>query len=274
MLIAATGKLTVAEGDSILYRGPYPVILPQMAEDGFRGVELHILDSREIDREALWKQLAQARLTLTSIGTGSAYGARGYNLVDRDPAVRRETVRHLEAHMVTLAPSRGVLIVGLIAGRNRDCGVPLADQKGRLAEALQELDMLAGREGVTVGLEMMNRYECDFLYTIAEGMAYLDDIGGLAHTMLHIDTVSMNISEGDIGAAIRAGRGRIGHVHLCDNDRCYPGHGHYNFAETLQALNDIGYTGALALEEKPLPDTRTAARRSLAYLRAALGALR
>ncbi|MDD3213112.1 MAG: sugar phosphate isomerase/epimerase, partial [Eubacteriales bacterium] len=270
MLISATGKLAADEGDSILYRGPYQTILPWIAEDGFQGVELHMLDSRETDREALWKLLSQNHLTLTSVGTGSAYGARGYNLVDRDPDIRRETIRHLQAHMVTLAPSHGVLIVGLIAGRNRDCGAPIEEQKRRLAEALRELDDLAGRSGVTVGLEMMNRYECDFLYTVDEGIRFLDGVGGLTHTKLHIDTVSMNISEADIGAVIRAGRGYIGHVHICDNDRCYPGHGHYNFRETLQALKDIGYNGALALEEKPFPDTRTAARRSLAYLNAVM----
>lgn len=273
MLITATGTLQAGWDGSILYRGEYKDILPLIREDGFEAVELHILDSREIDREALWRLLDDTGLKLTSIGTGSAYGARGYNLVDRDPEVRKATILHLEEHMKTLAPSRGIVIVGLIAGRNKDCGASLDVQKARLAESLQKLDELAGKHGVQIGLEMMNRYECEFLHTIGEGIEYLDSIGNLTHTALHIDTVSMNISESDIGAAIRAGKGRICHVHAADNDRWYAGHGHYNFRETLQALKDIGYDGALALEQKMHPDTRTAAKLSLQYLQALLNVL-
>lgn len=250
MLIAATGALSATPESPILYRGPYEEILPQMAQDGFRGVELHILDSRETDREALWSLLDKNKLHLTSIGTGSAYGARGYNLVDRDPSVRRATISHLTEHMKTLAPFHGVLIIGLIAGRNSDCGAPLSVQKQRLSDALRELDEQAEQYGVELGLEIMNFYECDFLHNIQEGLDYLDQIEGLHHTRLHIDTTSMNIGETDIGAAIRSAKGRICHVHLADNDRWYPGHGHYDFRQTLQALADIGYQGALALEEK------------------------
>lgn len=273
MLIAATGALCAEHGAPILYRGPFETMLPRMAQDGFRGVELHLLDSAEIDRPALWRLLGENGLRLTSIGTGSAYGARGYNLVDRDEAVRRRTIRHLEEHMVTLEPSHGIVIVGLIAGRARDCGAPPYVQAERLAQSLRELDALAGKHGVRVGLEMMNAYECDFLHTIDEGAAFLRYVGGLTHTCLHIDTVSMNIGETDIGAAIRRGAGLIGHVHVADNDRWYPGHGHYDFRETLAALRDIGYNGALALEEKMLPDSGTAGRRSLRYLGAMMEAV-
>ena len=76
----------------------------------------------------------------------------------------------------------------------------------------------------------------------------------------------MNIEEADIGAAIRSARGMVGHVHIADNDRYYPGHGHYNFYETIKALDDIGYQGTLALETNNLPDWRTSAGKSLAYM--------
>lgn len=268
MRIAATGALEAGEDSPILYRGAFETILPQMKEDGFDGAELHIPDSREIDRKSLWKCLHDCGLPLTSIGTGSIYAQKRYNLVDRDSIIRRNTISHLEEHMITLSPYQGVLIVGLVAGRNSDADAPLQEQKMRLAESLRTLDDMAQKHGITVGVEIMNRYECDFLYTIREALSYLDWVGGLRNTALHIDTVSMNISERDIGRAILEGKGRICHVHLADSDRWYPGHAHYDFRETLQALRDIGYEGALALEIKKHPDSRTAARLSLEYLRA------
>ena len=268
MRIAATAALTGGKDSVILYQGPFEETLPLIKEDCFDGVELHLADSRAIDRPALERLLKELNLPLTSIGTGSAYGLYGYSLVHQDADIRRRTIAHLEEHMITLAPWGGVIIIGLIAGRASECGAPLPVQKERLAESLRTLDSLAGRYGVSVGLELINRYEAEFLYTIREGIAYLKEAGDLPHTSLHIDSATLNIEESDIGAAIRAGKGWIGHVHLADNDRWYPGHAHYDFRETLQALKEIGYDGVLALEEKPRPDTRTAARLSLQYLRA------
>ena len=43
------------------------------------------------------------------------------------------------------------------------------------------------------------------------------------------------------------------------------------FQETIQALKEIGYDGALALETNCEPDTRTCARKSLEYLKRILG---
>ena len=80
----------------------------------------------------------------------------------------------------------------------------------------------------------------------------------------------MNIEESDIKKSIQSAKGKICHVHVADNDRWYPGHAHYNFAETFSALHDIGYKGALALETRPLPDSSYAGKRSLEFLNAFL----
>ena len=116
----------------------------------------------------------------------------------------------------------------------------------------------------------MKRFESDYLTTIAEGVEYLKK-EKFQKLLLHIDTFHMNIEEAHIGDAIRAGKGYIGHVHVADNDRWYPGHAHYDFLETIQALKAIGYDGALALETNCEPDTRTCARKSLEYLKRILG---
>ena len=70
---------------------------------------------------------------------------------------------------------------------------------------------------------------------------------------------------------MRSGQEKGISVHVADNDRWYPGHAHYDFLETIQALKEIGYDGALALETNCEPDTRTCARKSLEYLKRILG---
>lgn len=263
MIIATTGTKS-EEGGFLVYHGAYSKIIPEMARGGYEAVELHIADSREIDREELWSLLLKNNIRLTSIGTGSVYDAKHYNLGDHEKSVRQAAVEHLKQHMITARPSHALIIIGLIAGRFSDAESP-DEFKKNLTDSLHQLDDLAAEYRVFLGFELMNRFESDYLTTIAEGVSYLEK-ENFRNLSLHIDTVHMNIEEAQIGDAIRAGRGKIGHVHIADNDRYYPGHGHYDFYETLKALKDIGYTGALALETNNLPDPHTSAEKSLKYL--------
>ena len=271
MVIATTGATVADEGAPIVYRGEFERIIPHLAADGYKAVELHINDSREIDREVLWTLLKRNEVQLTSIGTGSIYGKKHLNLVDSDAAIRAAAISHLEEHMITAAPFHGIVIIGLIAGRFSDCSGSDEFQKN-LKDSLYHLDELAKKYDIYLGYELMNRFESDFLRTIIEGTSFLKS-NCFKRVILLIDTVHMNMEERDIRRAIHAGKGYIGHVHIADNDRWYPGHAHYNFYETLQALKDIGYEGALVLETKMYPCTEAAAAKSLQYLNTMLSNL-
>ncbi len=265
MIIAATGSLQAGENTPIVYRGRYEEIFPMMAEDGYHGVELHIRDSREIDRKELEKQLGKNRLILTSIGTGAAYGAWHWNIGSHDRELRRKAIECLEEHMITAAPHHALIIIGSMQGRFRDA---LSEEEfiNNVEESLYLLDRLAVQYEVSLGYEIMNHYESDFLYRIEDGVRFLEE-HSYKRVGLHIDTVHMNIDESDLGNAIRRAGSWIRHVHLADNDRYYPGHGHMDFREILQGLKDIGYDGALALETFCRPDSRTCGRKALEYLR-------
>ena len=85
MIISTTGTLS-QDDNFLVYHGPYAEIIPQMAEDGYQGVEMHIFDSAEIDRQELWSLLKKYNIRLTSIGTGSVYGRLHYSLGAAHPA--------------------------------------------------------------------------------------------------------------------------------------------------------------------------------------------
>ncbi|MCB7318014.1 sugar phosphate isomerase/epimerase family protein [Lacrimispora sp. 210928-DFI.3.58] len=264
MIIATTGSLQAGPNAPIVYRGRYEDIFPMMAEDGYHGVELHIRDSREIDRGILAEQLKQNYLTLTSIGTGAAYGAWHLNIADHDAAVRRRAIECLREHMITVSPYHGLVIIGSMQGRFRDAGSP-EEFVGNVEESLYALDRLAEQYDVTIGYEIMNHYESDFLFNIKSGVHFMEG-HSFKRIGLHIDTVHMNIDESDLGNAIREAGVWVKHVHIADNDRYYPGHGHMNFREILQGLKDIRYEGALALETFCRPESRICGRKSLTYL--------
>ena len=135
------------------------------------------------------------------------------------------------------------------------------------------MDQLAESYDVQLGFELTNRYEREHLIRIADGVEYLRN-HDYKRILLHLDTVHMNIEEADIRQSILGAKGYVGHVHIADNDRWYPGHGHYLFLETLQALKDIGYEGTLALETNCLPSEEISARKSLENMRVMLGQLK
>lgn len=263
MKIATTGTTNI-DSDFLVYHGPYREIVPRMAATGYRAAEMHIYDSTEIDRKELWDVLKEQEVILTSIGTGSIYERKHYNLVDHDVRVRQAAIHHLEQHMITAEPDHALVILGLIVGRFCDC-TDIEEFKTNLEESLYRLDNLAVKHDVRLGFELMNQFESDFLTRISEGVKYLKG-HDFKRIKLHLDTVHMNIEEADIGKAIRGAKGYVGHVHVADNDRWYPGHGHFDFKETLLALTEIGYEGALALETNCLPSEEESAARSLAYL--------
>jgi D-psicose/D-tagatose/L-ribulose 3-epimerase len=77
-------------------------------------------------------------------------------------------------------------------------------------EAMQELCSNTEREGVTIGLEVVNRYESDVLNTTEQGLRFLSDIGS-ANATLHLGTYHMNIEEPGMAEAIELAGDRLGY---------------------------------------------------------------
>ena len=269
MIIAATASEQASGDDPILFRGPFEKTIPLMADLGFQAVELHLSDSDEIDRNDLYLLLDKYKVKLTSIGTGSAYEREGICLGSSDVFKRQEAIQRLKGHMITVSPYRGIVIVGLIAGRFTDCNGDGELFEKYLVESLKLCAAEAEKHDVLLGFEVMNRFESDYGTNIKEALRLLEKVGS-HRVRLHLDTVHLNIEEDKIADAIYSAKGHICHVHVSDNNRWYPGHAHYDFQETLQALHKIGFEGALALEIINYPDTVTAAEKSLSYLNSIL----
>ena len=136
----------------------------------------------------------------------------------------------------------------------------------RLGRSMAHLDEAAGREGVEIVFEPINRYENNFLCTMADISGFVRT-HGLKHTGLLIDTFHMNIEEADLPASILACAPEIKYVHLADSNRRYPGQGHLDLAGVLGTLRRIGYDGVLSAECLPLPTKQEAAAGWLAAVR-------
>lgn len=123
----------------------------------------------------------------------------------------------------------------------------LAARRAQCVESLRQAADLAEAYGVTLCLEVVNRFEGYLLNTVEQGLALIADVGHPA-IKLHLDTFHMNIEEDDVPAAVRLAGAQLGHFHCVANNRKSPGHGHIDWAGVRAALQACDYQGYLVAE--------------------------
>jgi sugar phosphate isomerase/epimerase len=241
----------------VVMRGDYFENIRKCAEIGYPAVELHIRDPKEFDVEAGKKRCSENSIGISTIGTGTGYGIDGLGLGCRDEKRRTGAIERIRDHIDLAAAFDAKVIVGLMRGLLKDS--PSRTQFDLdLKKSLEQCLEYASETNTMIVLEAINRYECDSYNTIEESMELVKDLGSDL-LKVHIDTYHMNIEEADIRESIMKGGDYIGHCHLADSNRWYPGAGHYDFSETVKALREINYKGVLAMECLYFPDQYTAA---------------
>jgi sugar phosphate isomerase/epimerase len=116
-----------------------------------------------------------------------------------------------------------------------------------LAELLQRLAAAAEKSKCLLLLEPLNRYETHMLNRLEQAVAVAKRVKRKGLAIL-ADFFHMAIEEDDMPAAVRAAGKLIQHVHLADSQRLQPGTGHTDFRSAFRALNEVGFTGYMALE--------------------------
>lgn len=241
----------------ITLRGDYAHSIKRAGEIGYDGIELHVQKPKEINVDEFKKMMADAGVVMTSIGTGSSRTVEGLCLTSEDEAIRLAAVERLKEYIDLADAFDSVVIIGLMRGTIKWCSSE-ASFKEQLRKSLESAVAYAEEKKVVLVLEAINRYENDFCVTIEESVEYCKTFN-TDYLKVHIDTFHMNIEDADIAGEIKKAGAYIGHVHIADSNRYYPGRGHYNFKETLDALTSIGYDGCLALECYNNPDSETTA---------------
>jgi len=220
-------------------------LLGHLAAIGYDGVEIPIFEGDAAHYRDLGAALDREGLRRTAItGTDAAT-----NPISPDPAVRRAAVERLR-WAIDNAHALGAEVLGgpfhsaykEFVGRG-----PTVDEVAWSAETIRAVADQAQDAGIALSLEALNRFECYLMNTAAQARTVVDAVGHPA-VSYHYDTHHAHIEETDVVAAIVASRGKIGHVHVSENDRGVPGRGHVAWAATFAALQRIGYRGWLTIE--------------------------
>ena len=125
--------------------------------------------------------------------------------------------------------------------------VDKAADRARGLEGIASLADFAADRGVTLCLEVLNRFENHVLNTAEEGVAFVRETGK-RNVKVHLDTFHMNIEEEGFAQAIRTAGPYLGHFHTGENNRRVPGKGLLPWHEIGAALREIDYQGAVVME--------------------------
>jgi D-psicose/D-tagatose/L-ribulose 3-epimerase len=214
------------------------------AEAGYDLIEIPLLDPSAVDAVA-----TRRLLDSYGIGAGCSLGlSDATNVSSEDPAAVAAGRRLLDDALRATVEMGSDYLGGVLFGvLGRHDAVVTERGYANAVSAMQELASNAAREGVTIGLEVVNRYESNVLNTTEQGLRFLDDIGARNAT-LHLDTYHMNIEEQGMAEAIELAGPRLGYFHVGESNRGPLGSGTVDFGSTFAALDRIGYDGTITFE--------------------------
>jgi D-psicose/D-tagatose/L-ribulose 3-epimerase len=221
-------------------------------ELGFDGVEFPLLDPNSFPVSEMKRLLKKEGLGCT-VGTGLTADK---DITSLNPSVRKAGIDHIIkcleiSHDLGSDCLGGVIYTpwGETGDRN------LWPERYKLGmNALIELASKGKMLGVTMALEILNRYESSFLNTIEEGKSFIDELQG-APVKLHLDTFHANIEEKDIKKALLLGGDTIYHIHVAENTRGIPGTGSIDWTGFKEGIESIGYNRWITLEGFVMPNT-------------------
>jgi len=233
-------------------------ILEKLKSFGFDGVEIPIFNT-ELDYTAWGKRLDAIGLERTAVTVRNVDD----NPISPDAAVRRKGVEG-NKRMLDCCAAAGVQTVvgpyhsalGHFSGSGRT-----NDEWKWGIDSMRETAEYAGKVGVMLGIEPLNRFEVYFLNAQADAAEFCRQVGHPSCRMMY-DTFHSNIEEKSIRKAIHDIKDMVCHIHISENDRATPGEDHIDYDGTFEALKSIGYDGWLTIEAfgRSLPDLAAATK--------------
>lgn len=261
--------VTIAGADAlptafVVWRG-FQRSMIAASEFGYDGVELALMSADEVSPADLRRWIEETGMQISSISTGQMFAARKLCFTSPDPSLRRQTQVEFD-RLIDLASDFGQMVnIGRVRGSIHP-EQTAAQAQTLFSEALCDLSVHAEMRGVTLVIEPVNRYEINYINTLDEGSALLDELN---HRSLGLmpDVFHMNIEDDQIGESLIRNARHIRYIHLADSNRHAPGDGHLDFKEVFGALQTIDYDGWVTAEILPYPSPDEAARRAIKYLR-------
>lgn len=214
------------------------------AKVGFDLIEIPALDPSSIDTAFTAKELQKNGIGATS--SMELADDADISANDRDKEKRGEA-KLLEAVGV-IRDIGATHMCGILESAFQKYAVPTtAEGVKRSCEILARVAEKAAASNITMGLEVVNRYELNVLNTASQAVEMCKRIGA-PNVKVHLDVYHMNIEESDIQQAILDTGDYLGYFHTGDSHRGYMGSGSIDLAGAFRALVKSGYKGPITFK--------------------------
>ena len=231
------------------WKADYAAYADKAAKLGFDILELSAAPIPDMS-DAELSRIKQAAKSAGISLTGCVGLPARYDVSSADASVRRDGIEFLKKIFTALEKLEINILGGIIyAYWPCDYSKPV-DKPGaraRSVESVREAADFAAKCGVTMTLEVVNRFEHFLLNTSEEAVQMVRDIDR-PNVKVMLDCFHMNIEEDFLGDAIRTAGKYLGHFHIGECNRKVPGKGHMPWDEMGKALHDIGYEGGVVME--------------------------
>lgn len=221
-------------------------ILDKIKGWGYDAFEIGVggLDAKEVSLFA--KKAQELELQPCAL---DVYVASDMDIISPDPAMRQKAIDFLKscigkASDLGAKVFSGPMFQGLC---NTTQTGPSADERKYAVEGLRECALYAKEKGVKLAAEPLNRFEMYLLNSVEQAYEFCEEVG--VETMgILADTHHSNIEEYNTAQAWAKVIDKIHHVHISENNRGIPGHGHAISPEVFETLKKGGYEGCVVVE--------------------------
>ena len=218
--------------------------LEKLKAMGYDGVEVPLFNLG-LDYAAWGKRLDDLGLRRTAVTVRNVED----NPISPDASVRAKGVQ-LNKQTLDCCAALGVenLVGPMHSALGHFSGAgPTADEWKWGVDSMSQAAEHAGKVGVTLCVEALNRFECYFLNAHADAARFARQVNHPACKIMY-DTFHSNIEEKDIVATLHEIKDVVQHIHISENDRSTPGAGNVNWEKNFRGLSEIKYDGWLVIE--------------------------
>jgi D-psicose/D-tagatose/L-ribulose 3-epimerase len=219
-------------------------VITQTKAAGYDLVELSLHGPKVMDL-ALTRDLLQEHALGIGCSRGLTFDA---DVSSEDAATVARGVALLEEGITITSELGGNYFGGILYGAMAKYHAPVTKQGRQNAiDSIKRIAEFAQKKNVTLGLEVVNRYESNLLNTAQQALALIDEVNA-PNVVVHLDTYHMNIEESDFMQPVLLCGDKLGYVHIGESNRGYLGSGTIEFSQFFHALAMIDYQGVVTFE--------------------------
>jgi D-psicose/D-tagatose/L-ribulose 3-epimerase len=214
------------------------------SEAGFDLIEFPLMDPFEFDAGVARRALDESGLS----ATGSLGLDAHTDISSEEPDAVRAGEMLLMRAVDVLAELGADHLCGIIYSAMRKYMEPATPQGRANSQAvLARVAEHAEQAGISVSVEVANRYETNLLNTARQARDFVQDAGH-RNLGVHLDTYHMHIEETDMYSPVLDTAEQLRYVHIGESHRGYLGSGNVDFDSFFKALARVGFDGPVVFE--------------------------